>query len=128
MVLMNTCYYGYGGRAHGVTDFEYLYPGPEPEPPALDISGRWRTTVYWDKGRQHADTEIAFTQSGNGVVGVFHLPNEGRMEGTLSGNKFTGTWTRAPYAGTIELTFDPATRTFTGIYGESDDAWNGSKL
>jgi hypothetical protein len=95
-----------------------------------DVSGQWSTTVAWDQGRQRAPATVTFTQKGTHVVGTFYLPNEGRIEGDLTGRELRGTWSRPPYAGHIELTFDAGGKTFRGTYGDAphvSESWTGQR-
>jgi hypothetical protein len=97
---------------------------------ALDLTGPWSTTVTWANGRESADGTVELVQNGDQLVGVFHLPNEGRMTGRLAGAVFTGTWSRPPYGGHIELTFDPTGMSFAGTYGTTaaeHESWRGHR-
>lgn len=95
-----------------------------------DVSGQWTTTVAWDQGRQRAPATVTFTQRGTHVVGTFYLPNEGRIEGDLTGRELRGTWSRPPFSGHIELSFDASVKTFRGTYGDApqvSESWTGQR-
>jgi|GEM_PF-2615910 len=74
---------------------------------------------------------MEFQQSGNTLTGTY-AHDDGRIQGTVSGNKFTGTWTEVPTrsppsdAGDAEFTLSDDCNSFSGKwrYGSSG-GWSG---
>ncbi len=107
-----------------------MAPGAASTAAVPDVTGTWKTVVSWENGRQHADVTVTFTQKGSDVVGVFYLPNEGRITGRLQGTELRGAWSRPPHAGHIELKFDAQGASFQGTYGDTPqaaDTWTGRR-
>jgi len=81
--------------------------------PTCDLTGSW--TFDWSN-------DLKLVQTGNSVSGDF-TPSGwnyvGTVDGTLSGNVMTGTWSDASQAGRIELTVSPDCNSFTGRYTHS---------
>lgn len=91
-------------------------------------------TGVWDTG-QWGTMELK--QSGNTVTGIYSW-DEGKIEGTVSGNTLYGTWSEEPSystpddAGDFEFTLSSDSNSFTGHwrYGSNGDwegDWNGEK-
>ena len=91
-------------------------------------SGTWNTN--WG--------EMIVTQSGDQISGTYTWDN-GKIEGTITGNVFSGTWSEAPSyappddAGDMELTISADFNSLTGKWrygssGEWDGSWEGSRI
>ena len=116
---------------------------PPPTPGACDWTGTWDTN--WGK--------MELVQTGNQVTGTASLtlpqrtnltgsykPDNGKIEGKVSGNTLIGTWSEAPSysppneAGDFEFTISPDCNSFTGKwrYGSTGDwrvgDWTGSRV
>jgi hypothetical protein len=100
-----------------------------PPPLPCKWTGRW-DTADWG--------EIELQQSDDLVTGSF-LSGEGKIEGTVSGDKLTGTWSEAPtyspprHAGDLELIMSKDCNSFSGNwrFGTSGDwfgEWNGMRI
>lgn len=80
--------------------------------------------------------EMVFQQTGNTVTATYTY-DQGRIQGIVSGNKLTGTWSEAPSyspprdAGDVELTLSDDCNSFSGKwrYGSSGDwgDWTGRR-
>jgi hypothetical protein len=92
----------------------------------IDWTGTWNTT-FGVEGP-------VLTQNGDVVNGTFGAFNEGRIDGTVSGNKLTGTWSYPPSddSGYFEFTMSADGNSFTGKYWrESPDDftdWSGKRV
>ncbi len=92
----------------------------------IDWTGTWNTT-FGVEGP-------VLTQNGDVVKGTFGAYNEGTVNGTVSGNKLSGTWSYPPSddAGNFEWTMSADGKSFTGKYWrESPDdftEWNGKRV
>jgi len=101
---------------------------PEPgDSPTLNWAGTWDTN--W--GIMH------LSQTGSQVTGTYEH-DSGKIEGNLSGNTLTGTWSESPSyappddAGDVEVTMSPDLGSFTGQWrygssGEWDGTWSGTR-
>jgi len=69
-------------------------------------------------------------QNGPSVSGTYKH-SDGRIEGTISGNTLTGTWTQSNGKGRIVFVFTPDASVFTGKWGYDDaepsGQWNGKR-
>jgi hypothetical protein len=80
---------------------------------------------------------MELTQSDGTVTGTYEV-NQGKIEGTVQGNKLIGTWSEPPSyappdeAGDIEFTLSSDGNSFSGRfrYGSSGDwgVWNGTRI
>ncbi len=76
---------------------------------------------------------MEFTQNGDKVTGTY-THDDGKIEGTVSGNTLTGTWSEAPSynppndAGVFVITFADDEKSFTGNwrYGSGTSEWDGT--
>lgn len=100
-------------------------PAPAPVPPSkpqFDWSGLWRT----DYGN------MTLTQVGDQITGTYES-QEGKVNGTVNGNVFSGTWKETDDEGTFVFTLSSDERSFTGTWKEtspnpnSGGAWNGKR-
>ena len=68
--------------------------------------------------------------NGTHVTGTYKYSG-GKIDGTLVGNKLTGTWTQTNGKGKIVFVFNNDFSSFTGKWGYNDAApsskWNGHK-
>ena len=68
--------------------------------------------------------------NGTHVTGTYKHSG-GKIDGTLVGNKLTGTWTQTNGKGRIEFTFNSNFSAFTGKWGYNNDVpskeWKGYK-
>jgi hypothetical protein len=83
---------------------------------------------------------MTLSQYGDGKVTGQYTHDEGRIEGTISGNLFSGTWSEAPTyqgtndAGLVELEFAEDCLSFTGRWkygttgGWYENGWTGKKI
>jgi hypothetical protein len=81
--------------------------------------------------------EMVFQQAGSTVTATY-THDQGRIQGTVSGNKLTGTWSEAPTysppkdAGDVELTLSDDCNSFSGKwrYGSSGSwgDWTGKRI
>lgn len=91
-----------------------------------DSPSEWAGT--WDSEQWG---EMKLMQKGNTVTGTYSW-DEGKIEGTVSGNMLRGTWSESPSysppddAGDFEFTLSADGNSFSGHwrYG-SDDDWDG---
>ncbi len=101
-------------------------PVPTATPTPTTVSCNWSGT--WDT---EWDTMV-LVQTGNNVTGTYEYQG-GHINGTVSGNKLTGTWSESPTysppddAGDVELTISVDCNSITGQwrYGTTG-GWNGS--
>ena len=82
---------------------------------------------------------MSLSQTGDNVTGTY-THDQGKIEGTISGTKFTGRWSESPTyqepndAGLVELELSPDWKSFTGRwnYGTSgkwyENNWSGERL
>jgi hypothetical protein len=102
---------------------------PPPEEPQGVWTGKWES-AQWGT--------MELTQTGNSVTGIYSW-DEGRIDGTVSGNVLRGTWSEAPSyaplddAGDFEFALSSDGNSFTGKwrYGSSGDwegDWNGERV
>lgn len=94
-----------------------------------DCTGRWKTN--WG--------EMTLDHVGEKVTGSY-THDKGKIEGIMSGNSFSGTWSEAPSyqgpndAGLVELNFKEDCKSFTGrwMYGSSgswkENGWTGERI
>jgi hypothetical protein len=92
-----------------------------------DWNGRWKTNY----------AGLTLTQTGSHVTGTYGFMGES-MEGTVSGNTFTGTWKNPSYdastnTGDMELTMAADYNSFTGRWrfgfeGDWDGIWEGTRI
>lgn len=95
---------------------------PEMDGPICSWSGAWSTN--WG--------DVVLHQTGNDVSGNYTY-KQGKIVGTISGNKLIGTWMQAPSysptqdAGDLELTLSSDCKSFSGNwrYG-SEGEWSGN--
>ena len=92
--------------------------------------GTWKTN--WG--------QMVLSQTSDGKVTGDYTHDQGKIEGTISGNSFSGRWSEAPSyqdpndGGLVEFQFDADCMTFTGRwkYGTSGDwkenNWTGEKI
>jgi hypothetical protein len=95
-----------------------------------NCTGRWKTN--WG--------EMTLTQTANNKVTGQYTHDNGKIEGTIYGNSFSGRWSESPTyqdpndGGLVELNFRPDCMSFTGRwkYGTSGDwkenNWTGEKI
>jgi|GEM_PF-812073 len=98
---------------------------------ACDWTGTWNTV--WGS----LSSQMHLQQTGNRVTGTYEWDN-GKIEGLVSGNTLTGTWSEAPSysppgdAGDFEFTISPDCNSFTGRwrYGSAGGwgEWNGTRV
>lgn len=88
-----------------------------------DMTGTW--DFDWSE-------KLQLTQTGSTVTGNYILTSwpdiKGTFQGTVSGNKLTGTWTENSRAGKLDITISDDFNSFTGRYTNSmsDTAvWHG---
>jgi hypothetical protein len=96
-----------------------------PDEQACTWTGTW--AIRW-----YANTDtMTLTQSGNQVTGSYPS-NNGRVSGTVAGNRVTGTWTEGSSSGRFEWTIDPSCNSFTGTYGHGTSTtggpWSGTRV
>jgi hypothetical protein len=92
---------------------------------ACDLTGTW------DFVTESSTLTLVITQSGSSVHGNYNA-NSGRLDGTMSGNTFTGRWSEAPTytgpknAGGFVITVSGDCATFTGTCGldQSSTGWS----
>jgi len=83
----------------------------QPNPPAPMAVANWTGT--WQCG----STKVYLTQSGNMVTGWTDYQN-GKLEGTATGNTLNGTWSMSPsLTGRIQLIMLADGKSFAGTYG-----------
>jgi len=94
-----------------------------------DCTGRWNTN--WG--------EMVLDHIGDKVTGQY-THDQGKIEGMISGNSFSGRWSEAPTykepndAGLVELEFSQDCKTFTGrwMYGTNgswkENGWTGERI
>ena len=98
-----------------------------------DSPSEWAGT--WDSGQWG---EMKLTQNGSTVTGTYTW-DEGKIEGTVSGNTLRGTWSESPSysppddAGDFEFTLSSDGNAFTGQWrygsdGEWDGDWTAEKV
>ncbi|MGB3007210.1 MAG: hypothetical protein WBC06_11915 [Chitinophagaceae bacterium] len=91
--------------------------------------------VIWRGTWQTKWGPMIITQSGNNITGTYGHDN-GKVKGTITGNKLTGTWSEAPTylppkdAGEFEFTLSVDGKSFTGRWrygnkGEWQIGWDG---
>ena len=83
-------------------------------------SGDWHS--FWRTGQALMRLE----QQGDRVTGTY-TPGDGRIEGTVEGAVFSGTWTQAEADGTFEFALSPDGRSFAGRFGNGE-YWNGERV
>ena len=113
--------YGTSSSWYGWTGTKTSTPQPVTPIGELDWGDTWNT----DWG------EMQLFQSSNHVTGTYEY-NDGEIEGNVSGNTLTGTWSKSPSysepddAGTFEFAMSKNQMAFAGDwrYG-SCDGWNG---
>ena len=101
----------------------------EPPPASTSWAGMWDTNFG----------TMTLTQTGTTVSGSYTY-QDGKVDGTVSGNVLQGTWSEAPRAslrdrGSFRFTLSADGRSFTGEWNYADDPaetwrpnWNGSRL
>jgi MscS family membrane protein len=87
-------------------------------------AGTWNTG--WTGQSNSQNVAMMLQQSGDVVTGTYDY-DEGRMEGTVSGNVLTGTWTQSATSGTIQLQLADDCNSFDGswCFGSSG-GWEGN--
>jgi hypothetical protein len=114
--------YGSSGswQMGGWTGTKTSGPEPDNQPPPSDWNGDWNTD--WGK--------MQLSQAGNLLSGSYEY-NDGQIEGMVSGNIATGTWSKAPTysqpkdAGTFEFTLSGDYMSFIGNWKYSECGWSG---
>lgn len=90
-----------------------------PSAPTGNWSGPWKT----DFGA------MTLSQNGNRVTGTYEFKG-GRIDGTISGNVLSGTWTQTNGSGRFEFTLSADGRSFSGRWGGGQTltggTWNGT--
>jgi hypothetical protein len=121
-----------------VSDFSFVTPETNPDPVAPvslilrgsnlvrmqehTWAGKWMTTFG----------DMALKQNETKVTGEYGNPT-GILEGTASGNKFSGTWQDILSSGTFEFTMSDDGKSFSGTMYDQDLGkrgtfqWNGDK-
>lgn len=98
------------------------------KPSSCSWAGNWNT--YFGN--------MTLTQSGNEVVGTYEADN-GRINGTVIGNRLVGTWSDAPVyspptqAGDIEFNLSQDCNSFSGRWrygseGNWTNNWSGTRV
>jgi hypothetical protein len=97
---------------------------------SCDCTGKWRTN--WD--------DMTLVQTPDNKVTGQYTHDNGKIEGTISGNSFSGRWSESPTyqdpddGGLVELEFRPDCQSFTGRwkYGATGDwkenDWLGERI
>jgi hypothetical protein len=87
-------------------------------------AGTWNTG--WTGQSNSQNVMMVLQQSGDVVTGTYDHDN-GRIEGTISGNLLTGTWTQSATSGTIQFQLADDCDSFDGSwrFGSSGD-WEGN--
>lgn len=92
----------------------------------------------WNGEWQSKWGKMVIVQNGNEVTGTYEHDN-GKIKGTIIGNKLIGTWSEAPTylppndAGEFEMIIAPDGKSFTGKWrygttGKWESGWNGSRF
>jgi hypothetical protein len=75
--------------------------------------------------------ELTLTQTGDRIAGTYKYQN-GRVEGTIIGNTFTGWWYQDNGKGRLEFVFNADFSAFEGKWGYNDATptgkWNGKRV
>ncbi len=103
---------------------------PQPQKPAVQqpsVSENLQIAGTYDSDYE----EMLLNQSGDYVWGEYRNGN-GTIEGIISGNIMTGTWTEGETSGRIRFEFAADGTGFSGLwgYGNDDPAadWNGTRI
>lgn len=92
----------------------------------------------WNGEWQSKWGKVVIVQNGNSVTGTYEHDN-GKIKGTIVGNKLIGTWSEAPTylppndAGEFEMIISPDGKSFNGKWrygttGKWEEGWNGNKF
>jgi len=117
------------------------FPGSDvTQPPAAKLGFRGGSPCVcggiWDTN--WGKMELSYYSDGR-VVGTY-THDEGKIEGTISGHSFSGSWSEAPTyqgsndAGLVELEFSEDCLSFTGRWkygttgGWYENGWTGKKI
>ncbi len=113
----------------GLQDSEYSFVVSQ----GCDWTGRWNL----DSSPSNQKIQMDLQQSGDKVTGSYS--NQGRITGTVSGNKLQGTWAEPPdYSeprnkGAFEFTLSGDCNSFSGNWGLGSSGswmgqWNGKRM
>lgn len=113
----------------GLQDSEYSFVITQ----GCDWTGSWNL----DSSPSNRQVQMELQQSGNTVTGSYS--NQGRISGTVSGNKLAGTWSEPPdYSpprnqGTFEFIMSDDCGSFSGSWGLGPSGswvgqWNGNRV
>ncbi len=91
-----------------------------PAPSACSWTGTWNVTTA-------ATYQMRLTQSGTSVTGTY-ADAVGRIDGTVSGNRFSGRWTEATANGGLALTIVADCNSFAGTWGGGSSSTNGGNI
>jgi len=87
-------------------------------------AGTWNTG--WTGQSNSQNVMMVLQQSGDVVTGTYDHDN-GRIEGTISGNLLTGTWTQSATSGTIQFQLVDDCDSFDGSWRfGSSGSWEGN--
>ena len=92
--------------------------------------GTWNTG--WTGQSNSQNVIMVLHQSGDAVTGTYEH-DMGRIEGTVSGNVLTGTWTQSSTSGTIQFQLADDCDSFDGSWrfstsGGWDGNWVGTRI
>ncbi|MBC8247065.1 MAG: hypothetical protein H8E81_05720 [Deltaproteobacteria bacterium] len=91
--------------------------------PANSEAASWTGT--WETKWQGGGAKMHLVQSGNRVTGTYEYKN-GRIDGTIDGNRLNGTWVQDGDRGTIRFEISPDGQSFKGTYN-GNNWWNGKR-
>jgi hypothetical protein len=94
-------------------------PTIKPKPTPLSFAGTWDTTYY----------EMRLSQIGDHVSGTYDYRG-GVIDGTVSGNILSGTWTQTNNRGVFRFSLSSDGNGFTGTWTDSNDSggpWIGER-
>ena len=128
--------------AYARRDDTTVPPGPSLnlQPPAEKLTFKGTSPCICGGTWQSNWGEMMLSQTSDGKVTGEYTHDQGKIEGTISGNSFSGRWSEAPSyqdpndGGLMELTFSDDCMTFTGRwkYGTTGDwkenNWSGQKI
>jgi hypothetical protein len=113
--------------------FQYIYEGVSET--GTGTSGGGSGGCSWTGTWKTDFNDMTLTQSGSAVTGTYGYDN-GRIEGTVSGNTLSGRWSEAPSykepndAGRFVFTLGSDCTSFTGTWGyggeSTGSAWSGT--
>ena len=81
-----------------------------------DWSGAWDTSFGM----------MILQQNGNHISGTYEYNGGSRVEGTITGDVFNGTWYEPENSGTLKFTMSDDGMAFTGFW-DRDGIWDGSR-